>query len=97
MLIDWLAKLLGVVCNAMGLSPEELEAAIQRRPIAFLFCLVLALVALFDVFLPMLVFPFKVLSREAEARALRREEAECGLEARATAPTRRTGAHKRSE
>jgi hypothetical protein len=80
-----LANVLGVACSVSGKSPEQLEALIKAYPVAFFFSVAMSLVLVFDVFLPAIIFPFKLLAREAENRAMERErkESEAG-EAQAT-------------
>ncbi|KAG8469418.1 hypothetical protein KFE25_005873 [Diacronema lutheri] len=88
LLVEWLAALLGAVCSATGKSPEQLEQVVRDYPFAFLLALVLALVAVFDVLIPLLWLPFKLLNNEAERRA---------SDARAAYTPSTRGAEKRQE
>mmetsp|Transcript_43042 Transcript_43042/g.106203 ORF Transcript_43042/g.106203 Transcript_43042/m.106203 type:complete len:112 (-) Transcript_43042:491-826(-) len=79
-LVAVLADVLGVACSVTGRSPEQLEALIRAHPIAFFFAVATSLVMIFDVLLPTILFPFKLLSRSAEKHGMEREsrEAEVG-------------------
>lgn len=106
-LLDRLLHSVAKWLESTGYSPQQLEALVQRYqavareyPLAVLFAVAFALVFAFDVLLPMLWLPIKLLSSKAEQRAIERQGGTGGgpqTEASARAATEAARPRKKSE
>jgi hypothetical protein len=77
-----LSKAIGMVSAATGWPVEEIESTFETRPFACMFSIIIGLVLLFDVILPALWFPVKMLCQQAEERAMAEEGERIRAEAR---------------
>lgn len=102
-LLDRLLHSVAKWLETTGYSPQQLDALVQRyqavareHPIAVLFAVAFALVFAFDVLLPMLWLPLKMLSQKAEQCAVERQGGGPQTETSVRAATKTASTRKKS-